>query len=91
MQFTALEMRDKSSTPASTQVSIQIVGLLETDVFCIFLGKVWKMRSSERSSARAALPASGNLPTPAVTAPHSDDSMKKTPPTHTQEDETTCR
>ena len=25
---------------------IQVIGITETDVFCIFLGKVWKMKCS---------------------------------------------
>lgn len=27
-------------------LSIQVIGITETDVFCIFLGKVWKMKTS---------------------------------------------
>ena len=41
MKLTALEMGDRESN----QASIHVVGCLETDCFCIILGKVWKMRS----------------------------------------------
>lgn len=34
--------------------SIQVISVLETtDVFCIFLGKVWKMRSAPQGGARS--------------------------------------
>lgn len=34
-----------TSQSTGGRLSTQIIGVLETDVLCLFLGKVWKMRS----------------------------------------------
>ncbi|MGD1858626.1 MAG: hypothetical protein ACFB0E_01495 [Leptolyngbyaceae cyanobacterium] len=47
-----------TSQPLGERLSTQNVGVSENDVFCVFLGEVWKMRSrhvpsSERLNATA--------------------------------------
>ncbi|MEL7054523.1 MAG: hypothetical protein AAGM45_22460 [Cyanobacteria bacterium J06588_5] len=95
MKRTALEMRISYTQPftrLSTQASTQLVGPLETDVFCIFLGRVWKMRTacfSVEETAETAVEEQQNI-TPETKTVHQPKRNLNTTQ-HTKEDEIICR